>query len=89
MEDLHGVELLEALGDLNEDIPNVIFLDQLTLFLLLDNSLVEVAIVIVVHDDAQLLLVLFHKGFFVLHHIRVADASQNTNFIYCILFLLF
>ena len=53
MQNLHIVEGLEASDDLDDNLPNMLFLHELFVVLALTNALEDISIVTVVHHNAR------------------------------------
>jgi len=65
MEDVAHVQSFEGLDHFDEDLPDVLLLYVAVALLVFDNFLVKVAIVEIVHDDAEAGCRVFEKCFFV------------------------
>ena len=82
------MESFQASHDLDEVVPDL-FLSKLgsLLFVFLD-SLEQIAVVGLLHDDAKAICGIFEEGLLVCDDIRVVNRSQNSNLVDSILFLL-
>lgn len=75
--------------NLNEIVPDL-FLSKLgSLFLVFLNSLKEITIVSLFHDDAKAVGGVFEESLLVCDDVWVVNGSQNSNLVDSILFLLF
>jgi hypothetical protein len=53
MHDLYFMESLESRDNLNKELPHFLFLKKVLIFLVIDNFLVEIAVIHKFHNDAQ------------------------------------
>ncbi len=88
MEDLQIVESLQAADHLDQYPPDLILLEVRLVLLVVHYLLVEIAIVRVVHDDAQVLFLL-DEGLFVSHDVRVGNGGKDSDLVESILTLLY
>ena len=82
------MQSLQASDNLDEDIPNFLLLNVCFAFLITANFLEHVAIVSVLHNQAQARAGFVDKSFFVGDNVLVVDACQNSDLVQCVLFLL-
>ena len=100
MQNLAFVENLEAPDDLDEDIPDFLFLDIGLPFLVVTDLLKDVSVVGILHDETISEVSLYYcylperaarvvyEGFLVRHYVWVTYGSQNSNLIEGVFLLL-
>ena len=94
MEYIERVQFSEADEDLDEDVPDLLFIEEVLPLFLLDDFLVQVAIICELHNDAGIRRQV-PEAFALQEDFLVADdggvfyGGQNANFIERILDLLF
>lgn len=78
---------LEASDDLDDYLPNVLFLHELFVVLAFANALEDISVVTVVHHNAQGRGIFIKKCFLISGYEGVFDGGQNSDFVQSILFL--
>ena len=94
MENAKGVKLFKALDDLEEDMPDLCFLEKLFLLFFFCYSITKVAVIGEIHDHTILLpylpqgfCALVHEGLLVPYNVWVSDWGQDSDLVEGIFFL--
>lgn len=75
------VEGLEAADNLDEVVPDHLFAEERTLFLLFVDELQDVTAVGALHHDAEAVGAVFEEGFFVANHVGVVHRREDAHFV--------
>ena len=68
-------------NNLNKNIPNFLFFYVCFSLLVAANLLENVAIICILHHQAQTATSFINKSFFVRYYIRIIDTGKNSHFI--------
>lgn len=75
------VQSLQASNNLNEDVPDLLLLDVGLSFLVTANLLEDVAIVSILHDEAQAGAGLVNESLFVCDDVRLENTCQDAHLV--------
>jgi len=81
MQYIELVQTLESGDDLDDDLPNVLLLVILLVVLVLADALEDIAIVSVLHDDAERVAAFVEECLFVCSDEWIFDGSENADFV--------
>jgi len=81
------VESVEATDDLNEDVPDLLLLEVGLSLLIVTDLLKYVAVISILHDQAQSRTRFVNKGIFISNDVGVVNRGQNSHFVQRILLL--
>lgn len=88
------MEGLESLCHMNENSPDLLLCECLVIFLVLDDLLVQVAIISVFHDHTSLIFdlpeaIVFDEGLLITDNVWVVNRGQDADFVESILLFFF